>query len=67
MVCLYIIKVCTDGTTMGICQCALLAAIGRECYWMIVVSCEHLCGHCIVMNGFASLFAGLLYHYALLC
>ena len=31
---LYIIMVCSDGMTIGLCPCVLLAAIGMVCYWL---------------------------------
>ena len=33
---LYTIMVCRHGTTIGMCQCALMAGIGMACYGLTV-------------------------------
>ena len=46
--CLYTIMLCTDGVTIDMCLCVLLAAIGMVHYWMNV-SCSVVCVYCLPM------------------
>ena len=46
--------VCTDGVTIGMCLCVILAAIGTVCNWLTVY-CVHLCGYYIITDISVSL------------
>ena len=61
--CVYIIMLCTDGITIGVCLCVLMAANGM----VLLVDCGvHLCRYYIITDIFVSMSSVLLYHYILL-